>query len=252
MIAAIMQPTFLPWIGYFDLIDQADIFVFLDTVQFEKQSWQQRNRVRTPNGLEWLTVPVYITGRFGQTIREVEIKTDVFPEKQIKTLQCHYSKTPYFDEYWPELEAILHSAKQDRSLARLNMSFICWLAGLLGISSRFVLASDLNVENRRSERLVGILKNIGADRYLSPRGSMEYLLQDREVFAQAGIPILFQTFVHPEYRQRYAPFEIGASAIDMLFNEGAAGTAGLMRSGRGLSERFEDAVERNEDTVHAH
>lgn len=252
MIAAIMQPTFLPWIGYFDLIDQADIFVFLDTVQFEKQSWQQRNRVRTPKGLEWLTIPVFITGRFGQTIREVEIKADAFPDKQIKTLQQHYSKTPYFNDYWPELEAILLSAKEGKFLAKLNMAIICWLAGRLGISSRFVLASDLNVEDHRSERLVGILKNIGADRYLSPVGSMAYLIQDREVFSRAGIPILLHTFVHPEYTQRYAPFEIGASAIDMLFNEGATGTAGLMRSGRRVPERFEDAVEKKKDTVHAH
>lgn len=252
MIAAIMQPTFLPWIGYFDLIDQVEIFVFLDNVQFEKQSWQQRNRIRTLNGLEWLTVPVYIKGRFGQTIREVEIKIDTFPEKQIKMLQHHYSKAPYFNEYWPELEAILCNAKKDQALVRLNMALIRWMSGLLGISSRYVLASDLNVEKGRSERLVDILKNIGADRYLTPRGSMEYLSQDREVFVRAGIPILFHTFVHPEYRQRFTPFEIGASAIDMLFNEGAAGTADLMRSSRGLSERFEDVMQKNKDTVHAY
>jgi hypothetical protein len=251
MIASIMQPTFLPWIGYFDLVDQSDIFVFLDNVQFKKRSWQQRNKVRTPSGLEWLTVPTLVSGRFEQTISEVEIKTDAFPEKQIKTLQHHYSKTPYFAAYWPELEAILQGTKQDKSLARLNIDIIRWLAGQFEIVSKFVLASEIHTESQRSERLVGILEYIKAETYLSPCGSFEYLYQDRDVFARAGIPIIFQNFVHPVYKQRYSPFEIGASAIDILFNEGGKGAACLMRSGRKPSEHFEDVIKINKDVVYA-
>ena len=250
MLAAIMQPTFLPWVGYFDLIDQADVFVLLDTVQFEKQSWQQRNLVRAPKGLEWFTVPVFIKGRFGQTIREVQVKTGAFPEKQIKTLRQHYGRCPYFHDYWPELEKILFGVRQHESLVTMNVALIHWLAGRMGITSRFVLASDLNVDNHRSGRLVAILQTIGADGYLSPRGSMEYLVQDSQVFAEAGIPILFHTFVHPEYRQRYAPFEPGASAIDLLFNEGPV-AAEILRSGRRLPEPFNVAIERMK-VVHAH
>lgn len=248
MIAAIMQPTFLPWIGYFDLIDQSDVFVFLDSVQFEKQSWQQRNRVRSPNQLDWLTVPVYIKGRFGQTIGEVEIKTDIFPDKQLKTLKQHYSKCDYFSEYWQELEAILLNAKKNKHLVDLNISLIRWLADLLGISSQYVLASDLKVEDRRSHRLVSILKSINADTYLSPRGSMEYLIEDRHIFANEELPIIFQSFTQPIYKQRYAPFESGASVIDMLFNEGASFTADLMRLGRKLPESFDDIILRNMET----
>ena len=247
MIAAIMQPTFLPWIGYFDLIDQSDVFVFLDDVQFEKQSWQQRNRVRSPIGLDWLTVPVYIKGRSGQTIREVEIKSDIFPDKHIKTLKQHYSKCGYFSEYWQELESILLRAKQDKSLADLNISLIRWLADLLGISSQYVLASNLKVEDRRSQRLLRILKSINADTYLSPRGSMEYLIEDRQIFEDAELPIVFQSFTQPIYNQRYAPFQSGVSAIDLLFNEGASSTADLMRLGRQLSENFEDLITQNKD-----
>lgn len=248
MLAAIMQPTYLPWIGYFDLIDQADVFVFLDTAQFEKQTWQQRNRIRTANGLEWITAPVYIKGRFGQPIRDVSVRTTEFPEKHIRALRQHYGKAPYGSEYLPELELILTSVRSDPSLAGLNVALIRWLADRLGIASRFALASDLTAEGQRSTRLVAILKALGATRYLSPRGSADYLREDRRIFEMAGIPIAVQNYAHPEYCQRYRPFEPGASAIDLLFNEGPAAAA-IMRSGRRPSLTLDQVVN---DAVDAH
>lgn len=231
MLAAIMQPTYLPWIGYFDLIDQVDVFVFLDTVQFEKQTWQQRNRIRTANGLEWITVPVFIKGRFGQHIRDVQIRTTEFPDKHVRALRQHYGKTPYGGKYLAELEQILSSARNDPSLSRLNVALIRWLSDRLGIRGRFSFASELAAEGQRSTRLVAILQALKATRYLSPPGSLDYLRSDRHVFERAGIPILVHDYVHPEYRQRYRPFEPGASAIDLLFNEGP-GAAAVIRSGR--------------------
>lgn len=239
MIAAIMQPTFLPWIGYFDLIDQVDKFVFLDNVQFEKQSWQQRNKIRTASGAEWLTVPVFIKGRFGQKIFNVEIKNDTFPEKQIKTLQHHYSKTEYYKYYWPKLEAILINSKSSQSLANLNIALIRYIAEMLEISTPFILASEMPASADRSDRLVNILKNIGVNEYLSPQGSMRYLGQDYKIFEKAKISILFHAFQQPEYKQRYSPFITGLSAIDMLFNEGAQDSGRLMRAARMPSIPFE-------------
>lgn len=239
MIAAIMQPTFLPWVGYFDLVDQVDKFVFLDNVQFEKQSWQQRNKIRTASGAEWLTVPVFIKGRFGQKISNVEIKNDTFPEKQIKTLQHNYSKTKYYKYYWPKLEAILINSKSAQSLANLNIALIRYIAEMLGISTSFILASEMPASTDRSDRLVNILQNIGANEYLSPQGSMQYLIQDHQIFEKAKISILFHAFQQPEYRQRYSPFTTGLSAIDMLFNEGAQESVRLMRAARMPSIPFE-------------
>ncbi len=236
-----MQPTFLPWIGYFDLIDQADVFVFLETVQFEKQTWQQRNRIRTPNGLEWLTVPVFIKGKFGQLIREVEIRTTEFPHKHLKTLGQHYGKTPYYREYGGELEGILMSARKDPSLARLNITLIQWLSRHLGISSRFITASELPVEGKRSERIISILRQVEAERYMSPKGSLDYLLKDRDIFMAGGFPVLIHNYTHPEYRQQYKPFAPGASAIDLLFNEGP-GAADIIRAGRLPSIPFDEFV----------
>lgn len=241
MLAAVMQPTFLPWIGYFDLIDQVDVFVLLDTVQFEKQSWQQRNRVRSASGLEWITVPVFITGRFGQPIRDVEIKPGSFPGKHIKTLKQHYSGCDYFSDYAQPLEEILATARAHRSLARLNIDLIAWMASALGIGTRFVTASELEASGSRSERLVSILRQLNAEGYVSPRGSLDYLMEDRQTFLDARMPVTLQTYSHPEYRQRYRPFQAGASAVDLLFNEGPA-AGSIMRSGRGRPEPIDDVI----------
>jgi len=112
-----MQPTFLPWVGYFDLIDQADEFIFLDSVQFEKQSWQQRNRILGHSGLEWITVPVFSKGRLHQKICDVEIKTADFPTKQLRMISHHYAKAPYFNAYWEDLKEIFLSVEASPSLA---------------------------------------------------------------------------------------------------------------------------------------
>ena len=246
MLAAIMQPTFLPWLGYFDLIDQAEMFVFLDTVQFEKQSWQQRNRIRTAKGLEWFTVPVFIKGRFGQSIRDVVIRTTTFPDKHIKALKQHYGKTPYYNDHIAELEEIFVSARTDPSLARLNIALIRWLSGRLGTPGRVICASELAAEGQRSTRLVSILRELGATRYLSPIGSLQYLAADRSVFASAGVQVLVHNYFHPEYRQRYTPFERGVSAIDLLFNEGPGATE-IIRSGRRPSIPIDEAIKHAAD-----
>jgi len=246
MLAAVMQPTYLPWVGYFDLMDQVDLFVLLESVQFEKQSWQQRNRLRTPNGLEWLTVPVLISGRFGQCINDVQIKVGEFPSKHLKTIRQHYGRCKYFEQYWPEFQRIMLEAEEHASLADLNISLLRWLADCLGITTPIMRATEVYLGSAsRSDRLVEILERVGADSYLSPRGSLEYLQADREVFSRARISVAFQTFDHPTYSQRYQPFMVGASVIDLLFNEGP-GTLRVIRSGRRQSEALEDVIQKKE------
>src|SRR5579864_5457599 len=118
MKVAISQPTYLPWLGYLDLIDQVDTFVLLDNVQFEKQSWQQRNRIKTPTGLQWLTVPVIFKGRFGQHIQDVEIRED-FAAKHLRALELNYRRAQYFDQYFPALTTVLQEFGAGRHLADL-------------------------------------------------------------------------------------------------------------------------------------
>src|SRR5436305_2802710 len=120
MKAAISQPTYLPWIGYFDLIDQVDQFVVLDNVQFAKQSWQQRNRIKTAAGLQWMTVPLEFRGRLGQQIREVKIRDAGCFEDHLRAVELAYRRAPFFSQYFPALRSILESFRSGSMLAELN------------------------------------------------------------------------------------------------------------------------------------
>jgi len=228
---AIMQPTFIPWIGYLDLIDQVDEFVFLDNVQFEKQSWQQRNQIRTSNGLEWITVPVFIKGRFGQLLQDVEIQLGKFPKNHIKQIHQNYSKAPFYQPIIDQFEESLYQAAESGSLCTLNISLIDWLCDYFSINTPRIRASSLGGSGKRSQRLIGILEKLNATKYISPRGSAEYLLQDMALFREIGITVKLAGFNHPSYQQIYSPFIPFASAIDLAFNVGEDGLS-LIRSGR--------------------
>lgn len=222
MKLSIMQPSFLPWIGYFSLISQVESFVFLDNVQFEKQSWQQRNRILTKNGLEWITVPVLIKGRFGQLIKDVEISPVKFIDKQIKQITQNYGRAKYFDEYADEFFDCLIEFSQGLSLSDLNISLIKWFCRKIKISTKFFRASELNATGKRSELLVNILNELQAEQYLSPIGSLDYIKKDYGIFKKNKIKVFFEQYDHPEYRQVYNGFTPYASIIDLIFNEGSA------------------------------
>ncbi len=131
MKVAIAQPTYLPWLGYFDLLDQVDKFVLLDTVQFEKQSWQQRNRIKTPTGLMWLTVPVVFRGRLGQRIVDVEIREPEFCRDHLRAVELNYRRAPFFGDYYPAFCELLGTASRHRSSDPQNLRLkanapSCW------------------------------------------------------------------------------------------------------------------------------
>jgi hypothetical protein len=229
-VCVIMQPTYLPWIGYFDLIDQSDIFVFLDNVQFEKQSWQQRNRIIIGGDLHWLTVRVITSGRARQLIQDVEIvRSAQFPYKHIQSLDQHYRHAPHFAQYFPPLKAILEDSPP--TLALLNQRLIGWLAETLGLKTDLRVASNLKVEGERTEKVRNICQTVGATEYLSPIGASDYLLQEHGVIEAAGIKVVFQNYQHPVYRQTGMTFHPYTSVIDLLFNEGNRSLE-IIRSGR--------------------
>jgi len=225
-----MQPTYLPWLGYFDLIDRSDYFVFLDSVQFEKQSWQQRNRLKLNGELQWLSVPVLRSGHSTESIREIKVMHSAsFPKKHISSIEQNYRRTPYFNQYFPALNEILASEK--KSLASLNQRIILWMAHSMGLSSNFICSSDMRAIGRRSDLLVAICKEIGFLDYLSPLGSAAYIIEEYGIFEQSGIMVNFQHYEHPTYRQGSDPFLPFASALDLLFNEGDRSLE-IIRSGR--------------------
>jgi WbqC-like protein family len=227
---AISQPSYLPWSGFFDLIDQVDQFVLLDDAQFVKQSWHQRNRIKSPSGLLWLTVPVVFRGLLGQPISDVAIRDAQFWEKHARAVEVNYGRALYFERYYPHLKQILKDGSSGGNLSELNIALITWLAEELNISTRLVRCSTFHLEERRSPKLVSICKLLGASDYVSPR-SADYLLQDNELFVDAGVKVWFQNYTHPIYDQRFPPFVPYASVLDLLFNQGPA-SGDIMRSGR--------------------
>jgi hypothetical protein len=227
---AINQPTYLPWMGYFDLADQVDLFVILDNVQFVKQSWQQRNRIRGGSGLQWLTVPVVFRGRLGQLIKDVEIRDTEFASDHIRAIELAYRRAPFFSEYFPSLREGLEQLRKG-SLLNLNAGLIGWALKILKIRTPLVFASSLGVDGKRTELLAKICEAVGATEYLSPMGSAEYLLSEQDVLRRRRINIWFQNYQHPQYRQVFMPFEPFASVIDLIFNCGEKAIE-IMRSGR--------------------
>jgi hypothetical protein len=230
MRIAISQPAYLPWLGYFDLMEQVDTFVLLDSVQFEKQSWQQRNRIKTPSGLQWLTVPVVFRGHFGQRICEVDIRDPEFHRQHLRAIELNYRRAPFFQQYFPELSEILHGFSSQK-LSALTQQLIVWFAGKFGIRTKVLRSSDLEALGRRSELLVSLCQLLRAESYLSPLGSAVYLLDELARFSAAGIDVAFQHYEHPEYRQLFPPFQSHASVLDLIFNEGPNSLA-ILRSGR--------------------
>jgi hypothetical protein len=237
MRCVISQPTFLPWLGWFDLLDQSDQFVLLDDVQFSRQSWQQRNRIRGREGLEIISVPVRIADRSGQNIGEVEIADSRFAGKFLRTVQGNYARAAYFEAYFPAFAKVVEAAAAEGKLCTLNCAIIRWLATALGISTPMVMASSLNVGGLRGEHVALLCESLGAKDYLSPAGAGEYLREDFDAFASRGLRVWLHEYEHPVYRQRFDPFLPYASVLDLLLNEGPSALE-ILRSGRRPSRQM--------------
>jgi hypothetical protein len=237
-VCVIMQPAYMPWVGYIDLIDQSDIFVFLDNVQFDKRSWQQRNRIRTAEGLSWLTVPVNTRGRYSQLIRDVCISPSAdFPHKHIRSIQHNYARAPFFTDYFSEIVQLLEDFPP--LLSELNIRLIRWFAEKLGVKSNYVLASSLTDAGKRTEKLAILCEVVQADAYLSPLGSYNYLREEIHFFDTRNIPVYLQQYTCQQYKQVFDPFVPYASILDVLFNAGPD-AVDILRSGRQPMLRLQD------------
>ena len=214
---AIMQPTYLSWTGYIALAIKVDQFVYLDTVQFSRRSWQQRNRIKTSNGEMLLTVPV-VKGPRDQKIFDVQIhKSAEFPNKHIEALEHSYSKAEFFDEYSQGLINILHD--ENTSLVELNIRILDWVFDILEIKTRTVRSSSLNVNGNKDELLAKICSELSATHYLSPVGSNNYL-DSSSYFGEKGLSYGYLDYEPAEYKQLYGTFIPSLSIIDLIFNEG--------------------------------
>jgi hypothetical protein len=216
MILSAHQPQYLAYTGYFDKMDQADIFVLLDTVQYKKNEWINRNRLKGPNGVQFITVPVSFN--FGDRILEAKIAPDpTWRKKHLQTLRTLYAKTAYFQEFYKLLEDIL--AVDTDSLSELNILTVTKISHKLGIKTRLEIASSLpEMPEDPDRRLIALCRHFNCDTYLAGSGGKDYM--NLEVWKNSGVEVVFHHFVEPTRKQLYSPFEPNLSIADLYMNEG--------------------------------
>lgn len=215
-IVGIHQPNFLPWLGYFYKIANCDVFVLLDNVQYTKNSFINRNRIKTANGPLWLTVPVKVRGRFGQSIKDVEINNKIdWKKKHLRTLKMNYKKAEFFEEIYKSIKEI-YLDKEWVSLCEFNVELLTLVIKMLGIRKKIIKSSELNVKGEGAQLLINIVKKIGGDVYLSGFGGAKY--QEENLFEETGVKLRYYHFEYPIYPQLWNNFIPNLSIIDLLFN----------------------------------
>ncbi|APD87563.1 hypothetical protein BM527_16510 [Alteromonas sp. Mex14] len=216
---AILQSNYIPWKGYFDLIDQVDYFVMYDIVQYTKNDWRNRNRIKTQNGLQWLTIPVKVNS-LDQRIDETQLANNRWVKKHLNSILQNYSKAPYLAEYKNELIELYEHAKTLTRLSEVNLLFINWINGKLGITTEIKFAQDfLPLSENKVQRLVEICKALGAGTYLSGAAAKTYL--DESMFRAGGIKVEWMNYhSYPKYQQLHGDFENTSSVLDVLLNQG--------------------------------
>jgi len=213
MIVTIHQPDFLPWLGFFDRWQKSDLFIVLDDVQFLRRGWHHRDKIKTPTGVQWLTVPVIKKGKYHQLINEVEIDYGSnWQQKHLKTLKFCYRKAPNFTSILNRLEKAY--GQEQKMLVAFNMNLLEICKDIFEIKADKVLSSTFNVKSKSSQRLVELVKTVGGDTYLTGSASKAYL--DENEFKEAGIEVNWQKFNHPVYPQLYDGFEERLSVIDFF------------------------------------
>jgi len=230
MILTAHQPAYLPWLGYFDKIAAADVFVFLDTVQFEKNSFINRNRIKTAQGPQWLTVPVLTRGHLDGSLRDTLIdEHQPWRDKHLKSIAMNYARARHFDAGFEALTSLLDlsdGAVQDHLAELCWQQLQFWLAALQ-IDTRVVRLSELGIDSRKSDLVLDLCLATGADHYLSGALGHDYL--DVARFHAAGVDVEFQCYGHPVYPQCWGPFVPSMSVVDAWLNCGAEATAGLLQ-----------------------
>ena len=216
MIVAVHQPQYLPWLGYFDKIRRADVFCYLNDVQYKKNEWQNRNRIKTAQGWQWITVPVRY--RFPQKINEVYINNAVeWKKKHLQAMVTNYNRAPYFKQVVGILEDAF--SKDWEFISELNVHLIESLKIMLNLETkRSVHSSNLELREEPTDRLIDICKALGADTYLAGQGGIEYM--DLERFEKSGLKVIIQEFKHPVYPQLFEEFQSHLSIVDLLCNCG--------------------------------
>ena len=236
---AIMQPTYLPWLGYFDLIANAKDFIFLDNVKFNKSSYHHQNKILGTNGVILLSIPTRACkGRMDTLINEVEIDdSKKWQKKHLASIEQSYRKSPYYGEIYPYIQSIISS--NIKSLSELNIELIKLFASMLSLNTNFYVASRMeNMTEDKVQRLIDFCQMQQCDSYYSPAGSLDYLdtVKNKELFALADISVYFQQFEVTPYLQRQQEFVPYMSVLDALMYCGIEKTGDIIKKGSHIVE----------------
>ncbi|AOJ23483.1 WbqC family protein [Burkholderia seminalis] len=215
---AIVQSNYIPWKGYFDLIAATDEFILYDDAQYTRRDWRNRNQIKTPQGVQWLTVPVKVKGRYHQSIRETEIDGTQWAQQHWTRLRQNYARAPHFARYAEQLEALYLNGRHG-TLSALNLAMLAWINRQLGIATRISSSSDYTLEGDRTDKLLNLCLQAGATEYLSGPAARDYLDESR--FAAEGIAVRWFDYpAYPPYAQLWGEFVHGVTVLDVLFHCG--------------------------------
>ncbi|MBS4538828.1 WbqC family protein [Clostridium sp. D2Q-11] len=217
MIVSLHQPNYIPWLGYFYKIYKSDIFIIADDLQYIKRGYINRNQIKTPEGLQWLTIPVDYKYNLKSNINEVHTKDDLgWKEKHLRIIEQYYKRSKYFDDFFYLLKE--NVMKDYDTISDLNINILKMICEVLDIKTEMILLSDLDIEGDKSERIVNICKYLNADTYLSGHGAKAY--NDLELFDKNNINLVYSDFQVKEYKQLWGEFIKNMSVIDYIFNCG--------------------------------
>ena len=219
---AIIQSNYIPWKGYFDIINRVDEFILVDDVQYTRRDWRNRNKIKSPQGTIWLTIPVEVKGKYEQPIKDTKIADLKWAKKHWTTIMSNYAKAPYFQEYKDQFEACYLNLTET-SLSQVNYRFIQLINTILGIKTIISWSSDYRIVEGKNERLIALCKQAQATEYISGPSAKGYI--DEKLFQQEHIRLTWMDYSgYPEYHQLFPPFDHYVSVLDVIFNEGPNAT----------------------------
>jgi hypothetical protein len=221
---AILQPNYIPWKGYFDIINSVDEFVIYDDAQYTKRDWRNRNIIKTNAGLKWLTIPVEVKNKYNQKIRETKVADCSWAIKHLKSIRHNYSKTKHFEEINDWVTAIYKKCERETYLSDINFIFIREISAYLGIKTNFSFSRDHNIVGNKSDKAMKVCIQLGANEYLTGPAAKTYI--NTSAFETNGIIIKWMNYSgYKKYNQMYPPFVHEVSIIDLLFNTGSSATS---------------------------
>jgi hypothetical protein len=214
----ITQSNYIPWKGYFDLINRANHVVFYDDMQYTKRDWRNRNKIQTANGPQWLSIPVEVKGKYYQSIKDTQISDPEWGIKHWQSIVHNYKKSKYFNDYESVFKPLFINSSETY-ISQINYRFIHEIMKILSIDTKIHWSSDFLLRQGKSERLLGVCKDLDATHYISGPAAREYL--DESVFFNEDVIVEWMDYSdYPEYQQVYKPFEHGVTILDLIFNVG--------------------------------